>query len=82
MIDRELKNKQIISAEAVAKFYEENKAMFQEPAQAKVQHLLFPTREIPSGKPLPPSTNWASPGRISTVPLLSVSTRCAAVRMW
>ena len=59
VIDRELKNKQIISDEAVAKFYEENKANYREPEKAKVQHLLFPTRKIPSGEPLPPKEREA-----------------------
>jgi len=53
VIDRELKNKQIISDVDVKKYYDENISMFQEPEKARVAHILFTTRKIPTGEELP-----------------------------
>ena len=53
VIDRELKNKQVINDEAIRQYYEENPSLFQEPEQVRVQHILIAIREYPGGKLLP-----------------------------
>jgi peptidyl-prolyl cis-trans isomerase C len=53
VIDRELKNRQIITDAEVKKFYDENLSAFQEPEKARVAHILFTTRKIPTGEELP-----------------------------
>jgi parvulin-like peptidyl-prolyl isomerase len=53
VIDRELKNKEIVSDLEAKKYYDEHPNLFQEPEKARVQHILFTAREIPSGEPLP-----------------------------
>jgi peptidyl-prolyl cis-trans isomerase C len=53
VIERELGRKEIISDADVRKYYEENSERYQEPEKAKVQHILFATRRIPSGEILP-----------------------------
>lgn len=55
VIDRELKNKEIVSDVEVRKFYEKNISVFQEPEKARVAHILFATRKIPSGELLSPA---------------------------
>ena len=53
VIERELGKKQIISDADVRKYYEERADAFKEPEKARVQHILFATRKIPSGEPIP-----------------------------
>ena len=53
VIERELGKKEIITDAQVRKYYEEHAEAYREPEQAKVQHILFATRKIPSGEPLP-----------------------------
>lgn len=55
VIDRELKNREIISDTEVKKFYDEHLNAFEAPEKAHVQHILIATRQIPSGDPLPPA---------------------------
>ena len=52
VIDRELRKKEIVGDAEVRKYYEEHPDLYQEPARARVQHILFATRKIPSGEPL------------------------------
>ncbi len=53
VIDRELKNKRVVSDAEIKKFYDEHLDSFTEPEKAHVTHILFATRKIPSGEPLP-----------------------------
>lgn len=53
MIERELGKKEIISDADVRKYYDTNAEAYREPEKAKVQHILFATRKIPTGEPLP-----------------------------
>jgi parvulin-like peptidyl-prolyl isomerase len=53
VIEREIGKKEIISDADVRKYYEEHAETFKEAEKAKVQHILFATRKIPSGEPLP-----------------------------
>jgi peptidyl-prolyl cis-trans isomerase C len=53
VIDRELKNKIIVSDAEVKKFYDANASAYTEPEKARVSHILFATRRIPTGEPLP-----------------------------
>jgi peptidyl-prolyl cis-trans isomerase C len=53
VIDRELKNKRVVSEAEVKKFYDDHPQSFTEPEKARVAHILFATRKIPSGEPLP-----------------------------
>lgn len=53
VIDRELKNKIIVPDADIKKYYDENASSFREPDKARVSHILFATRKIPSGEPLP-----------------------------
>lgn len=53
VIERELGKKEIISDADIRKYYDENSEAYKEPEKAKVQHILFATRKIPSGEPLP-----------------------------
>jgi parvulin-like peptidyl-prolyl isomerase len=53
VIERELGKKEIITDADVRKYYETNAEAYQEPEKAKVQQILFATRKIPSGEPLP-----------------------------
>lgn len=53
VIERELGKKEIISDADVRKYYDENPDAYKEPEKARVQHILFATRKIPSGEPLP-----------------------------
>jgi parvulin-like peptidyl-prolyl isomerase len=53
VIERELGKKQIIADGEVRKYYEEHADAYKEPEKARVQHILFATRKIPSGEPLP-----------------------------
>src|SRR5690606_42067177 len=50
---RELKLRQPIPPEQVKKFYDEHPELYLEPGKARVAQILFATRGIPSGKPLP-----------------------------
>lgn len=59
VIDRELKNKQIVTDAEVRKFYDQNPASFEDPAKVRVAHILFATRRIPSGEPLLPREQQA-----------------------
>lgn len=52
VIDRELKSKVIIDDAEIKKFYDTNSAAYTEPEKARVSHILFATRKIPSGEPL------------------------------
>jgi parvulin-like peptidyl-prolyl isomerase len=53
VIDRELKRRQPVPEDQVRKFYEENPDLYIEPEKARVAQILFATRRIPSGEPLP-----------------------------
>ncbi len=53
VIERELGKKEIVSDAAVQKYYQDHAESYREPERAKVQHILFATRKIPSGEPLP-----------------------------
>lgn len=53
VIERELGKKEIIGDADVLKYYEEHIDSYLEPEKARVQHILFATRKIPSGEPLP-----------------------------
>lgn len=53
VLDRELKKYAIISDADIKKFYDENPALFDEPEKARAAQILFATRKIPSGEPLP-----------------------------
>lgn len=53
VIDRELRKKEIVTDADVRKYYEEHADAYREPEKARVQHILFATRKIPSGDPLP-----------------------------
>lgn len=53
VIDRELKKNRPVSEAEIKKFYDEHDQMFAEPEKARVQQILFATRKIPSGQPLP-----------------------------
>ncbi|MGZ8921353.1 MAG: peptidylprolyl isomerase [Limisphaerales bacterium] len=53
VIDRELRKKEIVTDADVRKYYEEHAESYREPEKARVQHILFATRKIPSGDPLP-----------------------------
>ena len=53
VIDREIGKKEIITDADVRKYYDEHPNAYKEPEKARVQHILFATRKIPSGDPLP-----------------------------
>jgi peptidyl-prolyl cis-trans isomerase C len=53
VIERELGKKQIVSDADVRKYYDEHTEAYKEQEKARVQHILFATRKIPSGEPLP-----------------------------
>ncbi len=53
VIERELGKKEIVTDADVRKYYEEHSDAYKEPEKATVQHILFATRKIPSGEPLP-----------------------------
>jgi peptidyl-prolyl cis-trans isomerase C len=53
VIERELGKKEIISDADVRKYYDDHAEAYKEPEKARVQHILFATRKIPSGEPLP-----------------------------
>ena len=53
VIERELGKKEIVTDADVRKYYDEHTDAYKEPEKAKVQHILFATRKIPSGDPLP-----------------------------
>jgi peptidyl-prolyl cis-trans isomerase C len=53
VIERELGKKHIINDADVRKYYDEHPDAYKEPEKATVQHILFATRKIPSGEPLP-----------------------------
>ncbi len=53
VIDRELKRRQVIPEPDVKKFYDEHPELYDEPPTARVQQILFATRKIPTGEPLP-----------------------------
>jgi peptidyl-prolyl cis-trans isomerase C len=55
VIDRELKDKVAVSSADIRKFYNENSEAFREPEKARVSHMLFASRAIPSGQPLGPA---------------------------
>lgn len=59
VIDRELKSREIVLDPEVKKFYDEHLNAFQEPAKVRVQHILFTTRQIPGGEPLPAAERQA-----------------------
>jgi len=52
VIDRELKNREIISEADVKKFYDENPDLYRIPEKARAAHILFAARKIPTGEPL------------------------------
>ena len=53
VLDREIGKKEIITAAEVRKYFDEHPNAYKEPDQARVQHILFATRKIPSGEVLP-----------------------------
>ena len=53
VIDRELRKKEVVTDADVRKYYEEHPDAYREREKARVQHILFATRKIPSGDPLP-----------------------------
>lgn len=53
VIEREIGKKEIISDADVRKFYDDHPDAYKEPEKARVQHILFATRKIPTGEPLP-----------------------------
>lgn len=53
VIERELGKKEIVSDADIRKYYEDHAEAYREPEKARVQHILFATRKIPSGEPLP-----------------------------
>jgi parvulin-like peptidyl-prolyl isomerase len=53
VIDRELKRKQPIPEDQIKKFYDDHPDLYQEPERARVSQILFATRKIPTGEPLP-----------------------------
>ena len=53
VIDREIGKKEIITDADVRKYYDEHPDAYKEPEKARVQHILFATRKIPSGDILP-----------------------------
>lgn len=55
VVDRELKNKEIVTDAEIRKFYDENPEIFEEPEQFRVRHILFATRRIPAGTDLGPA---------------------------
>lgn len=59
VIDRELKSKEIVLDPEVKKFYDEHLNLFQEPEKVRVQHILFTTRQIPTGEALPATERLA-----------------------
>jgi parvulin-like peptidyl-prolyl isomerase len=62
VIERELGRKEIVTAAAVRKFYDDHPDRYREPEKAHVQHILFATRKIPSGEPLPQQERTAKKG--------------------
>jgi peptidyl-prolyl cis-trans isomerase C len=59
VIERELGKKVIVTDAEVRKYYDEHADAYREAEKAKVQHILFATRKIPSGEPLPLETRLA-----------------------
>src|SRR5687768_17086509 len=59
VIDREIGKKEIITDADVRKYYDAHPDAYKEPEKARVQHILFATRKIPSGDPLPQSERTA-----------------------
>jgi peptidyl-prolyl cis-trans isomerase C len=53
VIDRELRKKEIVTDSDIRKYYNEHAASYREPEKARVLHILFATRKIPGGEPLP-----------------------------
>ena len=53
VIERELGKKEIVSDADIRKYYDDRAEAFKDPEKARVQHILFATRKIPSGEPLP-----------------------------
>jgi parvulin-like peptidyl-prolyl isomerase len=54
VIDRELKNREIVTDQDIKKFYDENPELFEEAEEARVRQILFATRKIPTGEDLGP----------------------------
>ncbi len=53
VIDREMKRFQAVPEADVKKFYDEHPDLYVEPEKARVAQILFATRKIPTGEPLP-----------------------------
>lgn len=53
VIDRELKRNAPIPEADLKKFYDQHPDLYLEPEKARVAQILFATRKIPSGEPLP-----------------------------
>jgi peptidyl-prolyl cis-trans isomerase C len=53
VIDRELKDKKIITEAEARKFYEDNPNLFQQPEMIRVSHILISTLDTDTGKELP-----------------------------
>ena len=53
VIDREIGKKEIITDADVRKYYDAHPDAYKEAEKARVQQILFATRKIPSGDPLP-----------------------------
>ena len=59
VIDRELKRREPVPEAEVRKYYDESPSAFTEPETARVAQILFATRKIPTGEPLPPEQRVA-----------------------
>ena len=59
VIDREIGKKEIITDADVRKYYNDHPGAYKEPEKARVQHILFATRKIPSGEILPEAVRTA-----------------------
>jgi parvulin-like peptidyl-prolyl isomerase len=53
VVDRELKRLQPVPEADVKKFYDDHPDLYAEPEKARVAQILFATRKIPNGEPLP-----------------------------
>jgi parvulin-like peptidyl-prolyl isomerase len=53
VIDREMKRFQPVPEADVKKFYTDHPELYVEPEKARVAQILFATRKIPTGEPLP-----------------------------
>lgn len=54
VIDRELGKTLPVEEGEILRFYNDNPKLFEEPEGVRVRHILFATRSLKDGKPLPP----------------------------